>query len=87
MAKKGTLAIIFKKDNLVTLKILVKLRLTSEMLQLPVRVIKCVRSHQYSLMSKHGQLKGLYPGSDLNCVDSSSASILGYGISIEQPKG
>jgi hypothetical protein len=37
-------------------------------------------------MSKHGQLQGLYPGSDLNSVDPSSITTLGSGISMEKPQ-
>ena len=37
-------------------------------------------------MSKHGQLQGLYPGSDINSVDPSSIATLGSGISMQQPK-
>ena len=44
MAKKGALAKTFPKDALVTLKTLVKLRLTGEMQWLPIRIIKCIRS-------------------------------------------
>jgi hypothetical protein len=35
-------------------------------------------------VSKHGQLQGLYPGSDLNSVDPSSITTLGRGIEIKR---
>jgi hypothetical protein len=82
MAKKGALAKTFPKDALVTLKIPVKLRLTSEMQWLPIRIIKCIRSCQYALVSKHGKLHGLYPRLDLNSIDPSIASILGCEIKV-----
>lgn len=37
-------------------------------------------------MSRYGELKGLYLGSDLNPIDSSSKPTLGSGISIQKPK-
>jgi hypothetical protein len=43
MAKKGAPAKTFPNDTLVTLRIPVKLRLTSEMQWLLVRIIKCIR--------------------------------------------
>ena len=85
MAKKGALEITYYKGDLVTLKIPVKLRLVGELVRLPVCIIKVVRSRQYSLMSKHGQLQGLYPSSDLNSVDPSSIATLGRGIEIKAP--
>jgi hypothetical protein len=84
MAKKGAPAKTFPTNTLVTLKIPVKLRLTGEMQRLPVRIIKCIRGRQYALASKHGKLRGLYPGSDLNSIDSSTASILGHEIGVAQ---
>jgi hypothetical protein len=84
IAKKGAPAKTFPKDALVTLKILVKLHLTGEMQRLPIRIIKCIRSRQYALVSKHGKLRGLYPRSDLNSIDPSTASILGCEIKVAQ---
>jgi hypothetical protein len=37
-------------------------------------------------MSKHGELKGLFPAADLNPTDPSAESTLGSGISAEMPK-
>jgi hypothetical protein len=86
MVKKGVRAIAFLKGDLATLKIPSKLCLVGELLRLLVRIIKCVCGHQYSLMLKHGQLQGLYLGSNLNSVDPSSTTTLGSGISIKEPK-
>ena len=44
IAKKGALEISFHKGNLVLFKVPVKLRLVGELLQIPVRIIKVVRS-------------------------------------------
>ena len=69
------------------MKIPAKLRLVGELLHLPVRVIRLVRNGaQYKLMSKHGELKGLFPAADLNPTDPSSESILGSRISAKKPK-
>ena len=37
-------------------------------------------------MSKHSELKGLFPAADLNPTDPSLESTLGSGISAEKPK-
>jgi hypothetical protein len=87
IAKKATASTIFKASDLATLKIPPKLRLTGELLRLLVRVIWPVRGGvQYKLMSKHGELKGLFPGTELNLTDSSSETTLGSGIHIQYPK-
>jgi hypothetical protein len=87
MAKKATASTIFKAGDLATLKILPKLRLTGELLRLLVRVIRPVRGGvQYKLMSKHGELKGLFPRTELNPTDSSSETTLGSGIHVQNSK-
>jgi hypothetical protein len=87
IAKKRALEVAFHKGDLVLLKVPVKLRLVGELPRIPVRIIKVVHGRQYSLMSKHSQIQGLYPGSDLNLVDPSSIASLSHGITIKLKKG
>jgi hypothetical protein len=85
IAKKGAPTTVFKAGNLVTLKIPPKMRLVGELLRLLARVIRLVRSGaQYKLMSRHGELKGLFPIAKLNPTDPSAKTTLGSGISVQR---
>jgi hypothetical protein len=85
IAAKGGATTTFKPGDLVTLKIPPKQRLVGEALRLLVRVIK-PSCQGYKLMSRHGELKGLYLASNLNPTDSSAELTLGHDISIQKPK-
>jgi len=76
---------IFDKGKVVTLAIPKKLRLTSELQRLPVRVIKYSKG-QYTLLSRHGQLSKSYSGGDLNPVYDEATATLSEGIPRVPPK-
>jgi hypothetical protein len=89
---------VFHNGDIATLKIPLKLRLKTEAVRLPVRVLE-YKDGQYKLQCRHGRLAGRYQGmhiplllpflkltllgGELNVVDNASIEILGSAIRIE----
>jgi hypothetical protein len=70
---------IFELGTIVTLKIPSKLRLSTESVRLPVRVLE-YKNGQYMLQSRHGRLAGRYQGGELNTVDALIVDLIGSSI-------
>jgi hypothetical protein len=72
-------ALIFKLSIIATLKILSKLRLNTESMQLLVQVLE-YKNGQYLLQSWHRRLSRRYQGSKLNAIDATIVDIISSSI-------
>jgi hypothetical protein len=74
-ANSGQTAV-FELSTIATLKIPSKLRLNTESIRLPVRVLE-YKHRQYTLQCWHSRLSGRYQGGELNTVEAVIVDLIG----------